>query len=276
MTSPHADLLLSDTKDRVTTLTMNDPRRLNGWTTGMMRALEAAFARAADDDDTAVVVLTGTGRYYSAGVNLGGTLSLQHPKRLREEIIRHNQALFELFIRFPKPILVAVNGPAIGATVTSATLCDAIIAAKSATFSTPFHRLGVTPEGCSSVLFPRLLGEEAANRMLGPEGFAPTAAEAKELGLITHVVNDDALATAAFELAASWAKGGKARAFRGDATKDELLAINATESVVLADAFLGAKFLRNQFRFLLKKKKAGPALTFLALRVTRPLWARLL
>ena len=270
------DLVLSATKNRVTTLTMNDPRRLNGWTTEMMHALRAALARAAADDATAVVVLTGSGRYYSAGVNLSGTLSLGHPETLRQQIVTHNQALFDLFLDFNKPMLIAVNGPAIGATVTSATLCDGVIAGTSATFSTPFHRLGVTPEGCSSELFARLMGAQNAERMLGREGFTPTAAQAKEIGLITDVVSDDALLTTAQTIAEGWAKEGRARAFPCGFSKDELKAINARESVVLASAFLGSRFLTGQFKFLAKKKKAGPALMFLTLRLSRPLWSRLL
>lgn len=276
MSTPRPDLLLSSTTNGVTTLTMNDPRRLNGWTNEMMRALQSALTKAASDEGTRVVVLTGTGRYYSAGVNLGGTLSLGHPEKLRQEIIRHNQALFDMFLDFPKPILIAVNGPAIGATVTSATLCDGVIAASSATFSTPFYRLGVPPEGCSSVHFARLMGEATAQRMLGKEGFTPTAQQAKEVGLITHVVADDALLAEAQKLAEQWIAEGRTRTFRGGATKEELKAVNARESIALANAFLSPKFLEGQFKFLASKKKTAPALTFLALRVTRPLWSRLL
>lgn len=271
-----SDLLLVSTNHHVTTLTMNDPRRLNGWTDGMMRALQAAMQKAADDDVTKALILTGAGRYYSAGVNLGGTMKLAHPRVLRDQIIAHNQALFDLFIDFPKPLLIAVNGPAIGATVTSATLCDAVIAAESATFSTPFHRLAVPPEGCSSVQFARLLGEAGARRMLGPEGWQPSAREALEAGLITDVVPDGELLVAAQRLAEEWVREGKQRTFRAGATRDELKSINARESVEVADAFLSPRFLSGQFRFLRSKRKHGPALLFLALRVSHPLWSRLL
>ncbi len=264
------------TKNGVTTLVMNDARRLNGWTNDMMRAIESALHAAEKSDDTKVIVLTGTGRYYSAGVNLGGTLKLGHPEQLRQEIIRHNQALFDLYLDFNKPILIAVNGPAIGATVTSATLCDGIIAARSATFSTPFHRLGVTPEGCSSVFFPRLIGADNAARMLGKEGFTPTAEQAKAIGLIDDVVDDDALLTTAQATAEAWIAEGRTRTFRAGATRDELKAINARESIELAKAFLSPPFLSGQFRFLSKKKKYGPALMFFALRATQPAWKHLL
>src|SRR5690606_3499427 len=134
---------------------MNDPRRLNGWTETMIAALQSALRREAADEETRALILTGSDPYYCAGVNLGATLRLGHPKKLHAMIVEHNQALFDGFIEFPKPLLVAINGPAIGACVTSATLCDAIIASQKATFSTPFAALGVPPEGCSSVIFPR-------------------------------------------------------------------------------------------------------------------------
>jgi len=271
-----SDLLLVSTKHHVTTLTMNDPRRLNGWTDEMMLALKTAMNAAATDDDTQAVILTGAGRYYSAGVNLGGTLKLGHPRALRAQVIEHNQALFDLFIDFKKPILVAVNGPAIGATVTSATVCDAVIAAESATFLTPFHRLGVPPEGCSSIHFARLMGEKNAQRMLGVEGWKPTAQEAVDVGLIDRVVPDAALLETAQQIAEGWVASHKPRTFRGGSTHAELKAVNARESVAVADAFLSPPFLSGQYRFLRSKKKHAPALMFLALRVTHPLWSRLL
>ena len=263
------------TRDHITTLTMNMPARLNGWTLDMIDAVKGALQRAADDADTRALILTGADPYYCAGVNLSSTLKLSHPKVLRRLIIEHNQSLFDAFINFPKPILIAANGPAIGACVTSATLCDGIIASDRATFSTPFAALGVPPEGCSSVHFPRLLGG-AAERMLGAEGWKPTGAEALEVGLVSWVVPHETLLDAAHRIAAGWIADGATRSYRAGATREELLAVNATESVQVADAFLGARFLDGQFKFLWRKKKRVPALTFLALRVTRPLWSLML
>jgi len=163
-------VILMNTKDGVTTLTMNVPKRLNGWTMEMLDALKNSLNIAAHDDVTKVLVLTGADPYYCAGVNLSATLRLGHPRKLRAHIKQSNQALFEMFLDFPKPLLIAANGPAIGASVTSATLCDGIIASENATFSTPFAALGVTPEGCSSVHFARIMNQTNADRMLGQEG----------------------------------------------------------------------------------------------------------
>jgi Delta3-Delta2-enoyl-CoA isomerase len=99
------------------------------------------------------LILTGTDPYYCAGVNLSATIKPMHPKKLHSLIKANNQALFDVFLDFPKPIMVAANGPAIGACVTSATLCDAIIASEKSTFNVPFAALSIPPEGCSSVHF---------------------------------------------------------------------------------------------------------------------------
>lgn len=271
-----SNLVLSSTRDGVTTLTLNMPARLNGWTGPMMEALRLALGQAESDDATKAVILTGADPYYCAGVNLSSTIRLAHPRALHAFIVEHNQALFEMFLAFPKPILVAANGPAIGACVTSATLCDAIIASERATFSTPFAALGVPPEGCSSVLFPRILGAATADRILGEEGWKPTAAEALEIGLVQWVVAHEDLLDEAQRIATGWAEAGTARRFRGGISLEELRAANARESQQVADAFLAAPFLRGQFRFLWRKKKWGPALMFLALWLLRPLWARAL
>lgn len=271
-----ADLVLASTTNGVTTLTLNLPERLNGWTLPMMHALRDRMDAAAADPATGAVVLTGTDPYYSAGVNLSSTMRLAHPKTLQAWIREHNQSLFEGFLRFDKPLIAAVNGPAIGATVTSATLCDALIASDRATFSTPFAALGVTPEGCSSVLFAKLMGEANAQRMLGPEGWKPTGAEAVEVGLADRVVPHEQLLPEAQALAEAWIAEGRPRTFRAGMARDELLRVNAEESEALADAFLDAPFLEGQYRFLRRKKKRQPAAMFWLLWRSRRLWKRLL
>jgi len=255
---------------------MNMPERLNGWTQEMMDTLKEALNVAARDDETRVLVLTGADPYYCAGVNLAGIIRLGHPRKLHAMIVDHNQALFDTFLDFPKPLLVAVNGPAIGASVTAATLCDGIIASDKATFSTPFAALGVTPEGCSSVQFARLMGQANADRMLGEEGWKPTAGEAHEADLVQWVASHEQLGEEARRIAQEWIASGAARSFRGGSGRDELKAVNARESIALADAFLSAAFIKAQFKFLWSKKKWGPAAMFLTLLISRPLWSRLL
>jgi len=271
-----ANPILTNKRDGVTTLTMNTPARLNGWTMEMMDALKECLRVAAQDDGTRVLILTGTDPYYCAGVNLSATIRLEHPRKLHAMIVKNNQALFEAFLDFPKPLLVAVNGPAIGASVTSATLCDGIIASDKATFSTPFAALGVTPEGCSSVQFARIMGQESADRMLGEEGWKPSAGEALDAGLVQWTVPHDQLEEESHRVARGWITSGAQRSFRGGSGRDELKAVNVRESVDLADAFLSPPFIKAQFSFLWRKKKWGPAAMFLTLLISRPIWSRFL
>lgn len=268
--------VLVSKQDGVTTLTMNRARSLNGWTVEMMLALRAALANAANDPATEAVVLTGTGRYYCAGVNLSGTIQLGPPPEVHERIRSNNQALFDLFIDYPKPLVAAINGPAIGAAVTTATLCDVVLASPGATFSTPFAALSVPPEGCSSVVFPRVMGAAQAERMLGSEGWKPTAAEAAAAGLIDGVVDAVALLPTARARARALADavkaGGPVRRYRGPSTRAELLAANASESMQIANAFLSRPFLEAQAKFLWRKGKRVPAAVFATLWATRPAW----
>lgn len=263
-------------KDGVVTVQMNRPDKLNGWTQDMIPAIKEAFVKACQTDSVKVIIFTGSGKYYSAGANLPGTVQVMHPKKLRQMIIDANQDLFATFLNCTKPILAAVNGPALGASVTSAALCQGIIAASQATFSTPFKALGITPEGCSTVQFPRLMGDANANRMLGDEGWKPTAAEALEAGLIQWVVPHEQLLDKAHEIAQQWIAAGEPKHFLKGSQLEELEAANASESAALADAFLGPEFLRGQGRFLWKKKKHTPAALFFSLWALRPLWGKLL
>jgi enoyl-CoA hydratase/carnithine racemase len=242
----------------------------------MMDAFAMAFKNAAKDEQTKAVIFTGAGEYYSAGVNLGGTLKLMAPKKLHRLIVEHNENLFDRFLTFPKPILVAINGPAIGASVTSATLCDAIIAASTSTYSTPFAALGITPEGCSSIQFARLMGEKNAQRMLENEGWRPNADEALAAGLVQWVVPKDQLQAEAQKVAQEWITDGRSRKILGGSKLSELQAVNARESIELANRFLGADFLRGQFSFLWRKKKHLQSIVFLILWGLRPLWKHFL
>ena len=193
-------LTKSATNPSIAILTMVNPRKLNGWTQPMMEAMHRDFAAASHDANIKGVVVTGEGSYYSAGVDLSGTIKPMAPKALQHMIRTKNQLVFDTFLDFPKPLVVAVNGAAIGASVTTATLSDAIVACKESSFNTPFTRLGVPPEGCSSVHFEFLMGKETAARMLGKEGWVPNGEEAAKVGLVTKCVDKSVLVEEAVNL----------------------------------------------------------------------------
>jgi enoyl-CoA hydratase/carnithine racemase len=271
-----ASHLLTNIKGNVLIITMNRPNKLNGWTMEMMDALSEVFSAANTNDAVKAIILSGEGKYYSAGVNLGGSLKVMPPKKLHNLIVKNNLRLFDIFLNCNKPLLIAVNGPAIGASVTSATLANSIIASENATFSTPFSALGLTPEGCSSFHFPRLLGEENAQRMLGSEGWKPSAKEALDVGLIQKVVPQENLMEEAERIAQHWVANNEQRQFLAGSTLEKLKETNAHESEQLADSFLGADFLKEQSRFFWRKKKYAPSALFFTLWTLRPLWGRLM
>jgi enoyl-CoA hydratase/carnithine racemase len=213
-----------------------------------------------------------------AGVDLSATLRPMHPKKLYNTIITQNESVFNNFLNFPKPIIIAVNGPAIGASVTTATLCDAILASEKATFITPFARLGLCPEGCSSVHFKYLMGEDAAKKMLD-ENYTMGAEEAERVGLVTSLVPHNELQSSAQSLAEKWIKEGKhllPRTAMGYTDLELLKRVNHEESIQLATAFLSVKFLQAQYNFLSGKGKTKQALVFRFLLITRPLWSMML
>eukprot|EP01062_Namystynia_karyoxenos_P077337 TRINITY_DN7761_c0_g1_i2.p1 TRINITY_DN7761_c0_g1~~TRINITY_DN7761_c0_g1_i2.p1 ORF type:complete len:302 (+),score=100.78 TRINITY_DN7761_c0_g1_i2:86-991(+) len=259
-----------DEASGVTTLRLNNPKRCNALSPALRREMLAQLQRAAEDPACKAAVITGTGEYYCSGVDFAGSLKPMHPYSLVRTVAAQSQALFEPFINFPKPLVAAVNGPAMGAACTSLLLCDVVIASQRATFHTPFAALGLPPEGCSSLTFSLVMGQEHAQRMLGPEGWAPSAGDAFAAGFVDRVVTDDKLLAEAQSTAAQRAEAGTAR--RWAARTAELREVNRTESAALARAFVSLSFLRAQEDFLTKKKKAGLARLFRWARYTWPLW----
>ena len=159
-------------------------------------------------------------------------------------------------------------------------MADACIASDRATFSTPFARLGVTPEGCSSIFFERIMSKEDAARMLGDEGWTPTAAEAKAAGMISEVVPHEEHMDFVQKTAEEWIATGRERTVnkfpRTDALVEELQRCNEQESLDLAAAFLEEKFLRKQYEFAMEKNKPKVARFFKMALSSRPVWKLLL
>ncbi len=136
-----------------------------------------------------------------------------------------------------------------------------------------YSHLDHTP--LSSVHFERLMGPVHAHAMLR-EGFKPTAHEALDMRLAGYVVPHSQLLPHAQSLAEQWIAESKPRAIPTRASRDTYLRVNALESRALADAFMSAPFLRAQQKFLAGKGKSTASAMFWALRVTRPLWSKLM
>lgn len=272
-TGPHKYIKTTLDSSGILTLRFKNEKQLNAWTMPLMKEAFGELASAAEDSSVAGVVVTGSGKYYSAGVDLSSMIQLKSPSKLQRQIRDQNEECFRTFLDFPKPIVAAVNGPAIGAAVTSTILMDGVIASEGASFNLPFAKLGVPPEGCSSVTFPERMGEEAAQRMLGPDNWIPNGQQAFDAGLIDEVVpgDQDALIARAVEIVKERVAAGGGRRF-DEAEHTRLARVNAEESATLANAFVSSKFLGAMEVFNVKRKKSQLATFFWLAKATLPLW----
>jgi enoyl-CoA hydratase/carnithine racemase len=147
--------------DRVLTITLNRPDRLNAWTAQMCEELLAAFDRADADDEVRAVIVTGAGRAFCAGADLeraGDTFDYRK-RGFTGEVPRDNGGVFSLRVfECKKPVIAAINGPAVGVGATMTLPMDFRLAADDARIGFVFARRGIVPEACSSWFLPRLVG----------------------------------------------------------------------------------------------------------------------
>eukprot|EP00128_Syssomonas_multiformis_P015715 Colp12_sorted_trinity150504_noHs@33235 len=120
------------------------------------------------------------------GNDLANFSVIAHPKDIAKESRKLCYNFVDAFVSFPKPLIAGVNGPAIGIAVTTLGLVDAVYASDTATFRTPFRELGQAPEGCSSYMFPKIMGEEMAHNVLD-KSILLTAEDAKKCGFVTEI-----------------------------------------------------------------------------------------
>jgi len=192
------------------TIELNRPQALNAWNEQFGIDLLAAVREAAADEAVRAVVITGAGRGFSSGADLKDTGAGQARPDGRPDVYTRLTELYhpimETIREMPKPVVAAVNGPAVGIGCSLALCCDLIVAAESAYFLLAFVNIGLVPDGGSSLFMPTRVGfARAAELMMLGERLP--AAQALEWGLINRVVPDEALAREAAELAARLAQG---------------------------------------------------------------------
>ncbi len=179
--------LRTDTSDRVLTITFARPAKKNALTLAMYDAMTAALVRARDDAQIRVVLIRGSEGCFTAGNDLLDFM--QNPPTSADSPVGR---FLELWVSFPKPIVAAVEGVAIGVGTTMLLHCDLVYAAPNTRFQLPFVPLGLTPEAGSSLLLTQLCGHQrAAELLLLGEPF--DGARALELGMINRVVDPEAL-----------------------------------------------------------------------------------
>jgi enoyl-CoA hydratase/carnithine racemase len=196
--------------DGVATITLHRPERLNAFTPVMAAELAGAAAAADADDDVRVVVVTGAGRAFCAGADLGGGEETFRDRGARPDPVprgtvdgvpRDWGGIASLpFARLRKPVIAAVNGPAVGIGATMTLPMDVRIAAASARFGFVFARRGIVQEAASSWFLPRVVGISQAVEWVAT-GRVFDAAEALRGRLVSRVVPDDELLPTALGLA---------------------------------------------------------------------------
>ena len=183
-------LIIAD-ENRVRTLTLNRPEALNAFNEALYDATTEALNAAAEDDDVAVLVITGTGRAFSAGQDLA-----EMQARITDPGFtpgRHGfPGLIDALAKFPKPLVCAVNGLGLGLGATILGFADLAFMSSTARLKCPFTSLGVAPEAASSYLLPALIGRQNAAWVLMSSEWVD-AAEAQRMGLVWKVCEPDEL-----------------------------------------------------------------------------------
>src|SRR6201995_828272 len=198
----------ADTDDGVLTITLNRPDRLNAWTPTMGQELMAAFDAADADDAVRAIIVTGAGRGFCAGADLqgGGATFDWRERQSGDAVPRDGGGQFTLRVfDCTKPVIAAINGPAVGVGATMTLPMDIRLAADDARIGFVFARRGIVPEACSSWFLPRLVGVSRAMEE-GATGRVFSAQEAVEGGLVRSVHPQDELLDAARALAAEIAE----------------------------------------------------------------------
>src|SRR4051812_32636803 len=204
--------LIYEVKDHVARITLNRPDAANALDMEMGRDLMHASIQASEDRDVRALIITGAGTMFSGGGDLKSFAAQGDalPGHLKE-VALYLHAAISRFVRMDAPVIAAVNGSAGGAGMSLCLFADLVLAAESAKFTLAYTRAGLSPDGGSTYFLPRIVGMRRAlelaltNRVL-------TAKEAQDWGIVTRVVADAELQTAAQALAQQLAAGAT-RAF---------------------------------------------------------------
>ena len=184
-----SDVISTKSADGVLALSLNRPAKMNAITREMYGALANGLNEAAGDFSIRAVILTSEGDHFTAGNDINDFM--EHPPTGDDsEVAKFLGSL----LNFPKPLIGAIKGNAVGVGTTMLLHCDVVLASPTANFSMPFASLGLVPEAGSSYLFPLLVGYQRAARIfMTGESFG--AEEAKEMGLVS-TIDPDVMAAA--------------------------------------------------------------------------------
>ncbi|XP_049874040.1 enoyl-CoA delta isomerase 2 [Pectinophora gossypiella] len=183
----NSETIIETRQGTIKVVQYNKPKKKNAIDVNMYLRITKILNDAANDADISVMVLTGTGDYYSSGNDLSAPRDSTEGPFL--DILKK---FIDAFITFPKTLVAIVNGPAVGVAATTLALCDLVFASENAFFYTPFTKLGLVAEGCSTFTFPRLIGDRKAAAML-MYNQKMSAKEALDCGFINYMYKPEEL-----------------------------------------------------------------------------------
>lgn len=209
--------ILYDAADGVATITLNRPDKLNAWTAAMQTSIKSAMAQAASDDKVRAIVVTGAGRGFCAGADMGSLQQIDAGKwderalartahepnlksgsKLGPDVTEHYGGRFGYLMSIPKPIVAAINGPCAGIGLVFTLYCDLRFAASPAKFTTSFAQRGLIAEHGISWLLPRLIGvAHALDILYTARKFG--ADEAERIGLVNRTFPQEIFMTSVSE-----------------------------------------------------------------------------
>jgi enoyl-CoA hydratase/carnithine racemase len=257
--------ILYDVSDKIATITLNRPDKLNAWTGTMEQEVRAALIEASGDDGVGAIILTGAGRGFCSGADMNNLNSIQEGAasggqtsdsvRAVDNAIPGGLSLsndyslrYTYFPTVPKPIIAAINGPAAGLGLIMALYCDVRFASDAAVFSTAFARRGLIAEHGISWMLPTLIGPaNALDITLSGRKF--NAAEAKEMGLVSKVYPMESFMDDVRAYAVEMAVLASPRSIRVMKRQLYQAMLNSLEhSVLLANSEMPASFESEDFK----------------------------
>ena len=181
-------MILFEIKNQVATLTLNRPEKYHSFVREMALDLQEKLEICKNDNNIRAIVITGTGKAFCAGQDLGEAIDPNGPE-LQKIVNEHYNPIIRQIRNIEKPIIAAVNGVAAGAGASIALCCDIIIAKEGAVFVQAFSKIGLVPDSGATFFLPRLIGfQKASALMMNADPI--TATEAERLGMIYKVIEE--------------------------------------------------------------------------------------
>ncbi|KAI8906004.1 ClpP/crotonase-like domain-containing protein [Gorgonomyces haynaldii] len=247
--------------EHVAVLCFNSPKTLNALTAEMYDQWLNALIECRQDPEIRVVVMTGNGKYYTAGQ----ALTMPPPEALEDingylkQRIGVTKKLIDTLIEYPKLLVAALNGPAMGFGVTSTCLVDLVYATPEVTFRTPFMELALCVEGCSTITFPRALGPQKATQML-LLGKQMTAQEWHQHGLVSEILPREGFLDSVLKIAKQaselpWEAVQQSLNLIRIVDKQRLLEANKREMELLMERMVSPEFAQVVMKFTTRKSK---------------------